>query len=604
MHVVTFYSFKGGVGRTQALVECGSHLSLAGKKVLVVDFDLEAPSLHHIFGSPACNGIVEFISQFVSTREVPIIQEFIQLCEIKNNISGEKSFISVMSAGCLSEDYGRRLEYINWRDLYQKHQGFMLVEDMRAQWRELKYDYVLVDSRTGHTDVGGICTRQLPDTLVAMAFPNYQNLDGLAGVVRDAQLEHARYERSAPPDVKLVLSRIPDCDDENGVLEKIEAKFSEKIDSNGTFYIHAYDSMDLLNNSIFSISRPRSQLSLEYRKLADAIRASNIEDREGVLIRLNEFELDNAGGFISEITEDIDWYWIDKIEEMYQDDIEVLKSIGFYLIQCSEFDRGGQFLEAANILGDTDVLLPLAISKMYNGHPREAADLAVMALDFEGTMQSVLSGLQIIFDSGEDKSVELSNKAGLENLDVSSWGKIMAKISPTSEVGRLNMCALINEIEKRFEFKEVDPDDLMRQMITSRMFSDAVRLFESLDDESRSLQVTYNYSIARWAMDGVPPVDLFEKISLEYDENTKNTANYHQCFGLVFGVLGNKRRARKCVNLAKDRARRSLGFRMLSTWSFLYVPSEIAEDHFEEFKRQLSQGRILPPIVTGVSALS
>ena len=45
MHIVTFYSFKGGVGRTLALVNIGIELAQTGKRVLLVDFDLEAPGL-------------------------------------------------------------------------------------------------------------------------------------------------------------------------------------------------------------------------------------------------------------------------------------------------------------------------------------------------------------------------------------------------------------------------------------------------------------------------------------------------------------------------------------------------------------------------------
>ena len=47
MYVCTFYSFKGGVGRTLALVNSAIELSTRGKNVLVVDFDLEAPPLTH-----------------------------------------------------------------------------------------------------------------------------------------------------------------------------------------------------------------------------------------------------------------------------------------------------------------------------------------------------------------------------------------------------------------------------------------------------------------------------------------------------------------------------------------------------------------------------
>jgi cellulose biosynthesis protein BcsQ len=44
MYTITFYSFKGGVGRTMALVNVAAELAKMGRKVLVVDFDLDAPA--------------------------------------------------------------------------------------------------------------------------------------------------------------------------------------------------------------------------------------------------------------------------------------------------------------------------------------------------------------------------------------------------------------------------------------------------------------------------------------------------------------------------------------------------------------------------------
>ena len=46
MKTITFYSYKGGVGRTLALSNIANKLSEFGKKVCIIDFDLEAPGLH------------------------------------------------------------------------------------------------------------------------------------------------------------------------------------------------------------------------------------------------------------------------------------------------------------------------------------------------------------------------------------------------------------------------------------------------------------------------------------------------------------------------------------------------------------------------------
>ena len=45
MKVVAFYSFKGGVGRTMSLLSVAYTLAQRGRKVVVADWDLQAPGL-------------------------------------------------------------------------------------------------------------------------------------------------------------------------------------------------------------------------------------------------------------------------------------------------------------------------------------------------------------------------------------------------------------------------------------------------------------------------------------------------------------------------------------------------------------------------------
>src|SRR5262249_33984001 len=68
--IVTFYSYKGGVGRSFCLANIGTLLANWGYQVLCVDWDLEAPGLHHYFrqGSDQdlsqCCGVVELVHEF------------------------------------------------------------------------------------------------------------------------------------------------------------------------------------------------------------------------------------------------------------------------------------------------------------------------------------------------------------------------------------------------------------------------------------------------------------------------------------------------------------------------------------------------------------
>ncbi len=73
-----------------------------------------------------------------------------------------------------------------------------MFEDLRAQWKALGFQYVLLDSRTGFTDVGGICTRHLPDAVVTMFRLDDQSLQGVEGVVESIRREKAMPRRKTP----------------------------------------------------------------------------------------------------------------------------------------------------------------------------------------------------------------------------------------------------------------------------------------------------------------------------------------------------------------------------------------------------------------------
>lgn len=77
--IVTFYSYKGGTGRTMALANTAWILAANGKRVLAVDWDLEAPGLHrffHPFLDPstlgATTGVIDLITEYAWAATSPV----------------------------------------------------------------------------------------------------------------------------------------------------------------------------------------------------------------------------------------------------------------------------------------------------------------------------------------------------------------------------------------------------------------------------------------------------------------------------------------------------------------------------------------------------
>lgn len=203
--VVTFYSFKGGVGRSFALSNIAILLARWGYRVLTVDWDLEAPGLAAYFEkllphSPS-TGIVDLVDDFTAGTVASSDAYETKLA------TGEPGSVTLLAAGNQNaEDYARRVQSIDWADLYRR--GFAeLLERFREDWVR-EYDFVLIDSRTGFADIASICTAHLPDYLVTLFTANRQSLDGAVDAVRRAGAARDRMPYDRPQlSVLPILSR-------------------------------------------------------------------------------------------------------------------------------------------------------------------------------------------------------------------------------------------------------------------------------------------------------------------------------------------------------------------------------------------------------------
>ena len=173
--IVTFYSYKGGVGRTMALGNIGVLLAQQGLKALAVDFDLEAPGLHRYFSEfgiredAITEGMLEILVDAGKGKK-PMWAE--RVVPVKLRASGS---LSLLRSGRHDDTYAQRVLDFNWREFFEQGNGGAHIERLRNEWREA-FDIVLVDSRTGITDSGGVCTIQLPDVLVPMFTANDQSV--------------------------------------------------------------------------------------------------------------------------------------------------------------------------------------------------------------------------------------------------------------------------------------------------------------------------------------------------------------------------------------------------------------------------------------------
>lgn len=226
--IITFYSYKGGTGRSMALanVACllAQHAS-AQKGILMIDWDLEAPGLHRFFrkyvGDTTKNtletetvlhthaGLIDlFLELEVMTRQKTYQSESraeelfeklnLQRFILKTNIAS----LFLLKAGRFDETYSKQVNTFEWEQLY--HRVPWLIPAF-ARYVMRHYQYVLIDSRTGITDISGICTMLMPEKLVTVFTPNSQSLLGVLDLIRQA----TEYRKNSDDFRPLVIFPLP-----------------------------------------------------------------------------------------------------------------------------------------------------------------------------------------------------------------------------------------------------------------------------------------------------------------------------------------------------------------------------------------------------------
>jgi hypothetical protein len=185
--IYTFYSFKGGVGRTLVLANAGITLARWGYRVLLIDWDLEAPGLDE-YVRPLRNGLLQ--GGVIDLLRDPDLspsawQRFTTPLDVRPDSQEQSGILHFLPAGGSVHDYPERVQNLNLRGLYEDHGLGRRLESMRQAWKE-EYELILIDSRTGISDLGGICTVQLPDILCACFTTTQQSFAGALDVARRA----------------------------------------------------------------------------------------------------------------------------------------------------------------------------------------------------------------------------------------------------------------------------------------------------------------------------------------------------------------------------------------------------------------------------------
>jgi cytochrome c-type biogenesis protein CcmH/NrfG len=341
--IFTFYSFKGGVGRSLAAANVAYTLASWGRHVLIVDMDLEAPGLSGFLDragelappqTARQNDILTLLTEFIAAsrsgvdpdaivRDLQPVSGYIRRVDPEKlrrlaPKMGEVGRLDVLGID-QNRKYSERLASLGLRNLdhdelvkvsrllrsYLKAQRFphrpLWLESFRPA-ESVPYDYVIVDSRTGFTEIGGLCVGPLADRLVVVTGLNDQNVEGTRSFLQEVGIKlEARPKNQegrdsdedpengsgadvlGPKPTIIVASPVPagEIEAKRRRLKTLEERLGvlpEQI---------SYHPQMALVESLFVRDYQEEYLASQYRRLADRVQSLVGDNEDRLLKELN-----------------------------------------------------------------------------------------------------------------------------------------------------------------------------------------------------------------------------------------------------------------------------------------------------------------------------
>jgi hypothetical protein len=177
--------------------------------------------------------LVDYLHAFTASRKAPpSLGDFLLEIPVPNDPSGS---VRLLPAGrAPTADYWRKLSELDWHQFFYSAgaRGVPFFLELKERIRkELNPDFLLIDSRTGITELGGVAMSILPDKLVCLLLNNRENLEGARAVLRSVHRSARLSERTL--EIVPVLTRIPLLEHRHAeaeIVRRVQAFLNEKAD--------------------------------------------------------------------------------------------------------------------------------------------------------------------------------------------------------------------------------------------------------------------------------------------------------------------------------------------------------------------------------------
>jgi septum site-determining protein MinD len=249
--IVSIHSFRGGTGKSNLTANLASQVALAGKRVAVVDTDIQSPGIHMPFGLGEDR--IEFALNHFIWGECPIEKAAYDVSSALNRPGGP---IYLVPSSIKMADIGRILK--EGYDVRVLNDGF------QALIEKLDLDYLFVDTHPGVNEET-LLSIAISDTLVLILRPDQQDFQGTAVTVELAK-------KLDVPQMLLVVNKALPSMNFDELRAKVEGIYHVPV---AAVLPLTTEMVQLASSGLISLVYPDLEVSREMKKVAGLILKSS-----------------------------------------------------------------------------------------------------------------------------------------------------------------------------------------------------------------------------------------------------------------------------------------------------------------------------------------
>lgn len=252
--IVSIHSFRGGTGKSNTTANLASQLAVKGKRVAVVDTDIQSPGIHVLFGLDEAkmgHTLNDFLHGKCTIEEAAYsIGEHADDAAGRTQLKGKALWLVPSSIN------GQEISKI-LRDGYDVN---LLNKGLQTLRKKLELDYLFIDTHPGLNDET-LLSVAISDTLIIILRPDQQDFQGTAVTVDVARSLDV-------PNLLLVVNKALEKYDFKQMKEQVEKTYNAPV---AGILPESEDMIDLASGDIFSLRFPDHNWSRAMRGIADTV---------------------------------------------------------------------------------------------------------------------------------------------------------------------------------------------------------------------------------------------------------------------------------------------------------------------------------------------